>query len=92
LLKELQIRGIQAQRQVPILLFYKRVELSKDFGIDVLVENEIILELKVVESILPFHKAQIISYLKLANKRLGFLLNFNTPVMVAGIRRYVNNF
>ena len=57
-----------------------------------LVENEIIVELKAIEGILKVHEAQIISYLKLANKRLGFLINFNVPLLKLGFKRYVNNF
>jgi len=57
-----------------------------------LVEDEIILELKAIEAILPVHEAQIISYLKLANKSLGFLINFNVPLLKNGFKRFVNNF
>ena len=92
LMKELSIRGINVKSQVSIPLIYKNFQLSKDFRIDILVENEIILELKAVEYILPVHKAQIISYLKLADKRLGFLINFNVPLLKDGIKRIVNNF
>ncbi len=73
-------------------LYYKSQILDKDFRIDVLVEKEIIIEIKAVEVILPVHKAQIISYLKLADKRLGFLINFNVPVLKAGFKRFVNNY
>ncbi len=92
LFKELSLRNIKVENQVVIPLVYKGFELSKEFRIDILVENEIILELKSVESILPVHSAQIISYLKLADKRLGFLLNFNVPTIKEGIKRFVNNF
>jgi len=92
LLKELSLQGVYVQSQVSIPLIYKGFELSKDFRIDILVENEIILELKAVDLIIPVHKAQIISYLKLADKRLGFLINFNVPLIKDGIQRIVNNF
>jgi GxxExxY protein len=92
LMKELQIRGLYVQSQVSIPLIYKGFELSKDFRIDILVENEIILELKAVDMLLPVHEAQLISYLKLADKRLGFLLNFNVALMKEGLMRVVNNF
>ncbi|MBU0764047.1 MAG: GxxExxY protein [Bacteroidetes bacterium] len=59
---------------------------------DILVEDEIILETKSVEILLPVHVAQIISHLKLTGKRLGFLVNFNVPVLKDGFKRYVNNF
>lgn len=92
LMKELQLRGLNVQNQVSIPLIYKGFENSKDFRIDILVENEIITELKAVEVLLPVHKAQIISYLKLSNKKLGFLINFNTDLIKNGFNRYVNNF
>jgi GxxExxY protein len=77
---------------VPVALQYKGHLLNKDYFIDILVEDEIILELKSIESILSVHEAQIISYLKLANKRLGFLINFNVPLLKNGFKRFVNNF
>ena len=92
LLKEFELRGIEAKSQVVIPLYYKGELLSKDFRIDIFVENEIILELKAVDTILPVHEAQIISYLKLSDRRLGFLLNFNVDLMKNGIKRFVNNF
>lgn len=92
LMKELQLRNIFTESQVPIPLDYKGFSLSKDFRMDILVEKEIILELKAVETLLPIHEAQIISYLKLADKRLGFLINFNVPIIKSGFRRFVNNY
>lgn len=92
LMKEFELRGIKAKNQEAIPLIYKGFELSKEFKIDILVEDEIILELKSSETMLPVYEAQIISYLKLANKRLGFLINFNVPVMKDGFRRFVHNF
>ena len=92
LINELKSRRIDVKSQSSIPLLYKGVNLSKKFRIDILVENEIIIEIKAVEAILPVHKAQIISYLKLADKRLGFLINFNVPLIKQGIQRIVNNF
>ncbi|MGE4289179.1 MAG: GxxExxY protein [Salinivirgaceae bacterium] len=92
LVEELKSHGVSCERQVILPLFYKGKELSKDFRIDVLVENEIILELKTVDYILNIHEAQIISYLKLANKKLGFLINFNEALLKDGFRRFVNKF
>jgi GxxExxY protein len=92
LMKELQLRNIFAENQLSIPLDYKGFSLSKDFRMDILVEKEIILELKTVETLLPIHEAQIISYLKLADKRLGFLINFNVPIIKSGFRRFVNNY
>jgi GxxExxY protein len=92
LFKELELRNLKVISQKVIPLSYKNFELSKDYKIDLLVEEEIIVELKAVEEVLPVHEAQMISYLKLADKRLGFLVNFNVPLMKYGIKRFVNNF
>jgi GxxExxY protein len=92
LIKELEIRNIKVKNQVGIPLSYKGYKLSKEFKIDILVEDEIILELKSSEILHPVNEAQIISYLKLADKKLGFLINFNVPLLKDGFKRYVNNF
>ena len=92
LAKELYLRGIKTQRQVFLPLYYRGEVLNKDFRIDLLVEDEIIIEIKASEILLPVHHPQIISYLKLADKRLGFLINFNVPLLKNGFKRFVNNF
>ncbi len=92
LAKELELRGLKVNREVFIPLYYKGIELAKDFRIDILVENEIVLEIKSVEIMHPVFDAQIISYLRLTDKRLGFLVNFNVPLIKDGIKRIVNNF
>ena len=92
LMKEFELRGINAKSQVVVPLVYKGYELSKEFRIDILVEDEIILELKATEIISQTYIAQIISYLKLTDKRLGFLINFNVPLMKSGVQRFVNNY
>ncbi len=92
LMKELELRGIKAKNQVPIPLFYNGYELSKDFKIDVLVEDEIVVEIKSCEHMLPVFEAQTISYLKLAKKRVGALVNFNEKLLKNGYKRFVNNF
>ena len=91
LVKELRSRQLNVNEMVPVPLKYKGEPLNKDYIADILVENEIILELKAIEEILAVHEAQILSYLKLSNKRLGFLINFNVPLLKHGFRRYVNN-
>lgn len=91
-MEELKIKGIKGEQEVLLPLTYRRKKLNKSFRIDCLVESEIIIEIKAVEILLPVHIAQLISYLKLANKRLGFLINFNVPVFRLGIHRYVNNY
>jgi GxxExxY protein len=92
LLKELQLRNISAESQVGIPLQFKGFDLSKEYKIDILVEKELIIELKSVDTILPVHQAQLISYLKLADKRMGFLINFNVPIIKNGFKRFVNNY
>ena len=92
LTKELELWNIPFETMVTVPLIYKGHVLNKEYVIDILVENEIIVELKAVEGILPVHEAQLISYLKLADKRLGLLINFNVPLLKDGFRRFVNNF
>lgn len=91
LVKELNYRSIKVNNQVILPLKYKGEVISKDFKMDLLVEDVIIVEIKAVECILPVHEAQIISYLKLADKRLGLLINFNVPILTKGFHRFVNN-
>ena len=64
--------------------------MNKNYVIDILVEDEIILELKAEADVLPIYEAQLISYMKLAQKRLGFLINFNVPLLMQGLKRFVN--
>jgi GxxExxY protein len=90
LLEELSHRSIEFKTQLQVPLVYKTVTLNRDYCIDILVEDEIILELKAVDSILPVHEAQLLSYLKLSNRRLGLLINFNVVLLKTGFKRMVN--
>jgi GxxExxY protein len=92
LCKELMNRNIHFQRQVYLPVTYKNEELETNFRIDVLVEEEIIIELKAIDILLPVHHAQILTYLKLHNKRLGILVNFNTPKLIDGFKRIINGY
>jgi GxxExxY protein len=92
LCKELSARGVNYKRQVSIPVVYKDTILDADFKIDILVENEIIIELKAVEIVLPVHQAQLLTYLKLYNKRLGLLINFNAPKLIDGFKRIINGY
>ncbi len=92
LISELKKRGLSVQNQVKLPVFYKGEQLQKDFYIDILVENEIVIELKCVEVVLPVHQVQLVTYLRLADKKLGYLLNFNVPLLKNGIYRKVNGF
>ena len=89
---ELHLRELRFERQVSLPVRYKGVNLECGYRIDIIVEGRLILELKTVEKLLPIHDAQLLTYLKLTNKRLGLLLNFSVPTMRQGIRRIVNNF
>ncbi len=77
---------------VPVELIYKDVYLDKCYEIDLLVEDEILVEVKSCEEISPIFTAQVITYLKLYNKVLGYLINFNVPLLKNGFKRIVNNF
>ncbi len=90
LVEELKRRGSNCVTQVRLPIVYKGKQLEKDFIIDILVEDIIIVELKSVELLLPVHEVQLVTYLKLANKKLGLLINFNVPVLHEGIRRRIN--
>jgi GxxExxY protein len=87
---ELKSRNISVKRQVTLPIIYKGRTLSKEFCIDLFVEDEIIVELKTVEHLLPIHEAQLLTYLKLANKKLGLLINFNEVLVKKGFRRLLN--
>jgi len=92
LVHELSKAGIRADRQVPLPVVYDDVKLDTGYRIDLLVADALIVELKVVEKLLPIHTAQLLSYLKLSKRKLGYLLNFNVVHMRDGIKRVVNNF
>lgn len=92
LMKEFELRRIKARNQVKLPVVYKNFELDQDYRIDILVENEFIIELKSVETILPVHQAQIITYLKLADKRVGFLVNFNVQLLKDGFKRIIQGY
>ena len=89
---ELRSRGLKVESTVPLKLCYKETELNKTFYADMVVEDSIILELKAVETLIPVHEAQLLSYLKLGDFRLGFLINFHVVLLKNGFKRFVNNF
>lgn len=89
LVKELIAIGLRVERQVYLPVTYKGEELKLDFRIDLLAENEIVIELKAIEGILPVHEAQLLTYLKLSGKKIGLLINFNVPLMKNGIKRMI---
>lgn len=86
---ELEDLGLKYQREVAMPITYKNRKLDCGFRIDFLIENEIIVELKSVEVLLPVHESQILSYLRFMEKRVGLILNFNETILKKGIRRFV---
>ncbi len=89
---ELADCGLQIRREVPISIQYGNKTIENAYRLDFLVENALIVECKTVESLLPVHSAQVLTYLKLLDKRLGLLINFNVEVLHKGIKRIANGF
>lgn len=86
---ELGVAGIPYRRQVPLPVFYKDVRLECGYRMDLVVAEDIIIEVKAVERLLPLHEAQMLTYLRLAGLKTGLLINFNVPILKDGIRRLV---
>ena len=84
---ELKSKGLAYARQVPLPVVYKDIRLESTYRMDIVVDAQVILELKTVERLLPVHEAQMLTYMKLSGIRTGLLLNFNTAVLKDGIRR-----
>ena len=89
---ELSGLGIRFERQKPLPVKYKSVNLDCGYRLDLVIEDKIILELKTMEQLLPIHDAQLLTYLKLSGLTLGLLINFNVPVLKNGIKRIANKF
>jgi len=87
---ELKKRGLQVVRQQPIAIQYDSIRFDEGFRADIIVEDKVILELKSVETVSPVHKKQLLTYLRLADKRLGLLINFGAELIRDGITRVVN--
>ncbi|EIM63593.1 GxxExxY protein [Desulfobacter postgatei] len=87
---ELESRGLKVDRQIPIPINYKGIKFQQGFKADLIVEDKVIIELKSVETISKAHKKQVLTYLKLTDKKLGFLLNFGEALMKDGITRLIN--
>ena len=86
---ELISKGLEIKRQQPTPVIYKDIKLDCGYRIDILVENSVVVELKVVDAINAVHEAQVLTYMKFANKPLGLLINFNVRLLKDGIRRYI---
>lgn len=91
LCRELSLREIPFQKQLALPVTYKGINLDAGYRIDVLVEDTVILELKSVEAIAPVHTAQLLTYLRLTQREIGLLINFNVVVLKEGIKRLINS-
>lgn len=89
--QELRTRGLQVERQVPVAVEYNGLRFEEGFRADIVVERKVVLELKSVEAVSNAHKKQLLTYLRLMNMRLGFLLNFGSGLMKYGITRVANH-
>lgn len=86
---ELDKRGYTCARQVPVNIVYDNIHIEAGLRIDLLVADSVIVELKAVEEMKPLFEAQLLTYLKLTSKRLGFIINFNSPLLKQGVKRMV---
>ena len=89
---ELKLRGYESVRQLGLPIKYKNLVVPEAYRIDLLVENCLVIELKTVESLLPIHSAQLLTYLRMSDNQLGLLINFHSVRLTDGIKRLVHNF
>lgn len=87
---EIEKAGLNVQRQIDVPIIYDGVTLKEKLRLDIIVENSVIVEVKAVETVNPVWQAQIISHLKLTDNQLGFLINFNVPLIKNGIKRFIS--
>lgn len=92
LIHELKLRGFKIDYEVPIEIYYKDINVGDSLRLDILVNEEIVIELKSVENVLPVHKKQLLTYLRLLDLEVGLLINFNVSLLKEGITRIVNNY
>ena len=90
LCRELWLRRLKVQRQLPVRLIYKGTELDSQIRIDLLVESCVVVEVKATDGLAPIHRAQLLTYLKLTGHPVGLLLNFNVELLKHGMRRLLN--
>jgi len=89
LMRELELRKIRAENQVPVRVPYKGIVFEETLRVDVFAEGCLVVELKAVENVLPVHKAQVLSYMRLLDAPLGLLINFHEPILKQGICRLI---
>ncbi len=90
LIHELKKRGLKIESEVAVPVRYDEIQIEAGLRLDILVESQIVIELKAVEALLPVHKSQTLTYLRLTGHRLGLLINFNVPLIKDGIKRIIN--
>jgi GxxExxY protein len=88
---ELRRRGLSVQCEVPFPISYAELKVDTGYRVDMVVDEEILIENKALQAVAPIHRAQLLTYLKISNLRLGFLINWNVPRIKDGIKRLVNN-
>ncbi len=91
MVRELRKRGLRVETQVPIAVSYDGEKLDIGYRADLVVDGQVLIELKAVELVLPVHKAQLLSYLRLSGKQVGLLINFNVEHLRDGIKRVINS-
>lgn len=89
---ELSLKGLNVKRQIALPVVYKNVKLNAGYRIDLLVENKVILEIKSVDRLADIHTAQLLTYLKLKDLKLGLLMNFNSVKLTDGLKRVINGY
>ena len=87
---ELVNEGLKVEKEKPMPIIYKDIKLDHGYRLDLLVEDKVVIEIKTVDTLIDVHTAQILTYLKLGDYKLGLLINFNVPLLKEGIKRYVN--
>ena len=92
LMQELTLKGFKVTSEVPVNIMYKGVRIGEDLKADIIVDDTVIIELKSVENVQPVHYKQLLTYLRLLDKNIGLLINFNTVYLKEGIHRIVNNY
>jgi len=87
---ELRKRGLRVERQLPVPIVWDDIQFEEGYRLDLMVEDKVLVEVKSVEAVVPVHKKQLLTYLRLMNKRLGLVINFNEELIRDGISRVVN--
>lgn len=86
---ELTLEGIEIKRQIAVPIVYKDIKLDKGYRIDILAEDSVVIEIKSIEAFTNVHEAQILTYMKFAEKEIGLLINFNVKMLKQGLKRYI---